>query len=248
MLPFIGINRVTSPFGPRNGKQHNGIDIVGDTNPAVLAVASGTVHTSTIITDKSNRTWEWGNYVRIDLPNGERHYYCHLASRAVGKGQVVNVGTVLGIMGSTGVSTGPHLHFEVRNKSDESIDPAPTLGIPNQVDVYSNAYAGNEGGNETNPTPTPSPDYTAQLADALAEEQALLSQISAKNNEKALAQADYTAALTYKEAETGKLRTAEKDLKATDPLLKKKADSFISGFKTVSQEAWTRLVDSQTNL
>lgn len=134
-LPYKGEVRVSSPFGWRTlfGKRmyHKGIDLVG-TDKTVRAVVGGVVGQSTIITDPKNRTSEWGNYVRIGGDDGRLYYYCHLAKRLVERGAKVAVGDAIGIEGSTGKSTGSHLHFEVR-ENGSSIDPTKILGIKNTV-------------------------------------------------------------------------------------------------------------------
>lgn len=109
---------------------HAGVDLVSDGDKSVCAAVSGVVAVSTIITDRKNRTWEWGNYVRIDGNDGRRYYYCHLSRRLAEVGQRVNAGDVIGIEGSTGRSTGSHLHFEVRDSAGLTIDPVEILGIP----------------------------------------------------------------------------------------------------------------------
>ncbi len=88
---------------------HKAIDIAG--SGAILAADSGTVTAS---------GWDssgYGNRVVIDHGNGTVTLYAHLASLQVVAGQTVNKGDVLGIMGSTGRSTGRHLHFEIRRDS-----------------------------------------------------------------------------------------------------------------------------------
>ena len=134
-LPYQGEVRVSSPFGWRTlfGKRvyHKGVDLVG-TDKTVRAVVGGVVGQSIIITDPKNRTSEWGNYVRIDGEDGRQYYYCHLAKRLVDRGAKVAVGDAIGIEGSTGKSTGSHLHFEVR-ENGSSIDPTKILGIKNTV-------------------------------------------------------------------------------------------------------------------
>lgn len=134
-LPYKGEVRVSSPFGWRtmNGERvyHKGIDLVG-ADKTVRAVVGGVVGQSIIITDPKNRTSEWGNYVRVDGEDGRLYYYCHLAKRFVGRGAKVAVGDAIGIEGSTGKSTGSHLHFEVR-ENGSSIDPTKILGIKNTV-------------------------------------------------------------------------------------------------------------------
>ena len=136
---YSGKYRVTSPFGRRvlNGKpdDHKGIDVVGITDKHVCAVVGGRVAASTIITDKSDRTWEWGNYVRVDGDDGRMYYYCHLRKRLVSVGRRVEAGQHIGIEGNTGYSFGSHCHFEVR-ESGVSIDPAPFLGITNRTGTY----------------------------------------------------------------------------------------------------------------
>lgn len=136
MLIFKGKNRVTSGFRLPDRPDHNGMDIVGDNNPDVHSVVDGVVKSSTKITDKSNPTWEWGNYVRIDDSKGNRFYYCHLKSRSVKVGQKVNQGDKIGVMGNTGYSFGAHTHFEVRDKTNTPINPAPFLGIANERGIF----------------------------------------------------------------------------------------------------------------
>ena len=132
--PFrSGTFRVTSPFGerPALGDYHRGIDLVGmNGDTEVTAVADGLVIRSRIVTDKSNSTWEWGNYVTVLQHDGRYAYYCHLKSRAVKDGETVHAGQKIGVMGNTGKSYGAHLHFEVRHNM-ESINAAEYLGIPN---------------------------------------------------------------------------------------------------------------------
>ena len=131
--------KVTSPYGQRtlNGASqfHSGVDLVGDGTKAVCAVCDGTVLQSRIVTDKSNATWQWGNYVSVQATDGTVHYYCHLDSRAVKKGEKVKKGQRLGIMGNTGYSFGAHLHFEVR-RNNKAINAAEYLGIPNKTGKY----------------------------------------------------------------------------------------------------------------
>ena len=111
------------------------IDVVGITDKHVCAVVGGRVVTSKIVTDKSNRTWEWGNFVCILGDDGRMYYYCHLSKRLVSVGRRVEAGQHIGIEGNTGYSFGSHCHFEVR-ENGVSIDPAPFLGIPNKAGTY----------------------------------------------------------------------------------------------------------------
>lgn len=142
-LPYKGDVRVSSPFGWRtmNGERvyHKGIDLVG-TDKTVRAVVGGVVGQSILITDPKNRTSEWGNYVRVDGEDGRLYYYCHLSKRLVDRGTKVSVGDAIGIEGSTGKSTGSHLHFEVR-ENGKSIDPTTIIGIRNAVGTVQAAKA-----------------------------------------------------------------------------------------------------------
>lgn len=141
-IPYqTGIVTLTSKFGWRNlnGQRdyHKGIDLSG-TDKTLVAPCDGVIGSSTIITDKSNLTWQWGNYIRIDTPDGLRIFMCHMAQRKVKVGQKVKAGDVVGIEGNTGYSFGSHCHFEVR-KNGESVDPTPYLGIKNEWGQYAMA-------------------------------------------------------------------------------------------------------------
>ena len=135
-LPYkSGTVTLTSKFGLRwlFGKleDHKGIDLVG-TEKVLTAPCDGVVGVSTMLdpaTDKT-RTWEWGNYVRIDTPDGLNVYMCHMSERKVKVGDRVKAGDEVGIEGSTGKSTGSHCHFEIR-KNGKSVNPCTYLGIPN---------------------------------------------------------------------------------------------------------------------
>ena len=142
IIPFdCAAVKLTSPYGERvlNGQKdfHSGYDLVGIGSWDVTAAEGGTVVQSRMVTNKSNLTWQWGNYVCIRTDAGQYHYYCHLASRAVCAGQTVRAGEKLGVMGNTGYSFGAHLHFEVRAADGKTaICPEPVLGIPNAAGTY----------------------------------------------------------------------------------------------------------------
>lgn len=105
---------ITSRQGPRTHpvtgeyKNHGGTDIGASYGSAIYAADSGTVV-------RSSDGWNggWGNYVMIDHGNGMQTLYAHMSSRAVSVGQTVSRGQTIGYVGSTGMSTGPHLHFEM---------------------------------------------------------------------------------------------------------------------------------------
>lgn len=139
MMIFKGRNRVTSGFRLAARPEHNGIDLVGDDDKTVHAVAGGTVGFAGIVPKSAGGlTWQWGYYVRIDGNDGRKYYYCHLAagSLLVRVGQRVQAGTALGTMGNTGYSFGAHTHFEVRNAYGTAIDPASYAGVRNAVGTY----------------------------------------------------------------------------------------------------------------
>ena len=143
-LPFNGRVKVTSPFGWRelNGQQdfHRGIDLVGIDDITVIAPCDGVIGTSTILDPKTDKTltWQFGNYIRLDTDDNMHIFMCHLDSRAVKRGDFVKRGDTIGIKGNTGYSFSAHCHFEVRNASGESMNPAPLLGIPNVEGTYEN--------------------------------------------------------------------------------------------------------------
>lgn len=150
MLIFDGRNRVTSGYRTKDRPDHTGIDIVGDDSKIIRSPIDGVVKSSTIITDKSNPTWEWGNYVRVDDSKGNRYYFCHMSSRSVKVGDKVKVGTPLGIMGNTGYSIGAHTHFEIRKADNKTrINPAEFLGIPNVKGTYTDSKL-NDGWTKSN--------------------------------------------------------------------------------------------------
>lgn len=140
-LPYSGTCELTSRFGWRNlngeDDYHNGIDLCGVGDKRILAPCAGVIGSSAIVTDHADLTWQWGNYVRIDAPDGTQVFLCHLASRAAFVGQRVEAGDVIGVEGNTGYSFGRHCHLEVR-VDGRSVDPTPMLGIPNEWGYYSN--------------------------------------------------------------------------------------------------------------
>lgn len=107
---------ITSGYGQRWGRLHQGIDISGVKDKTILAADNGTVTTAGWHSD-------YGNYVIIDHDNGYETLYAHLSSISVSKGDVVQKGEAIGVMGTTGRSTGVHLHFEII-KNGSVVNPA----------------------------------------------------------------------------------------------------------------------------
>lgn len=105
--PFNG--NVTSDFGWRDSAQHNGVDIQLNRGDKVVAAFDGMVRYARVATG-------YGNVVIIRHYNGLETVYGHLSKIKVKSGQIVFAGQMIGLGGSTGVSTAPHLHFEIRFK------------------------------------------------------------------------------------------------------------------------------------
>lgn len=105
MTPTVG--RLSSPFGPRWGRFHYGIDLANATGTDVVAADGGVV-------TRAGMAGSYGNLIIIDHQNGTSTRYAHLSAFNVKAGDVVQKGQSIGKIGSTGRSTGPHLHFEVR--------------------------------------------------------------------------------------------------------------------------------------
>ncbi|MBR6999880.1 MAG: peptidoglycan DD-metalloendopeptidase family protein [Lachnospiraceae bacterium] len=124
--PLPGDYRVGSKFGPRTppcagaSSFHKGWDIGGKFGAEVVAVLAGTV------TGAGMTSGGGGNVVTISHGNGYATHYMHLSTIKVSRGQYVQQGQVIGLVGSTGISTGPHLHFSL-SLNGNYIDPAPYL-------------------------------------------------------------------------------------------------------------------------
>lgn len=161
-----GIN-VTSPFGWRIhpvskvGEGHKGVDItrwVGYSNLATItALASGivtAVKDTVPWIDVSNAANSAGNYVVIDHGGGYVTKYFHLKynSVAVAVGDIVEAGTVIGYMGTTGNSTGAHLHFQIE-KDGVPVDGLPYLLGEEYINVKTEESTMNENMNELDNTP-----------------------------------------------------------------------------------------------
>ena len=117
-LPFTN-GRVTSRF--HQGRWHPGIDLAAPTGTPIAATTSGQKVTF------AGRRGGYGNAVITRDKSGRTHLYAHLQSISVRNGQTLNQGKKLGTVGSTGYSTGPHLHYEVSNAAGTRVDPAPLL-------------------------------------------------------------------------------------------------------------------------
>lgn len=119
--PYIG--RITSRYGPRRGRAHQGLDISLKMGDPIYATFDGKVRFS-------KAAGNYGNLVIIRHNNGLETYYAHLSQRDVEVGDWVVAGQQIGLGGSTGRSTGPHLHYEVRYKG-QSFDPERIIDFSN---------------------------------------------------------------------------------------------------------------------
>lgn len=119
LWPIASSHRVTSPFGwrthPITGRQHlhGGIDIAAPNGTPILAAKAGVVVISLYGSS-------YGNYVVLSHPDGTRTLYAHMSQRSVSAGDTVSQGQTVGQVGSTGSSTGNHLHFETWTGSSSS--------------------------------------------------------------------------------------------------------------------------------
>ena len=128
LWPLAGYTRVSSPFGYRNcpyhGQElHGGCDIPAPSGTPIRAAKSGVVVISTYGSS-------YGNYVVIAHSDGSRTMYAHQSQRAVSAGQTVSQGQTIGYVGSTGNSTGSHLHFELwlSSSSSSRVNPVAYCG------------------------------------------------------------------------------------------------------------------------
>lgn len=110
---------LTSTFGTRNGRQHDGIDISDPIGTAILAAADGTV----IFAD---RLGGYGLIIILKHEGDVKTIYAHNRKNFVQKGDIVKQGDKIAELGNSGNATGPHLHFEVRC-GQEAVDPIPFL-------------------------------------------------------------------------------------------------------------------------
>ena len=119
-----------NPFGGRAFEFHPGLDIDGDTGDTVVAPANG-------IVTKAGWQGGYGNMVEIDHGNGLITRYGHLSRLEIQAGDAVQRGQLIGLVGSTGRSTGAHLHFEIR-LNDRPINPRRFLPVSPEIAALTN--------------------------------------------------------------------------------------------------------------
>lgn len=115
---------ISSGFGNRGGEFHRGLDLAASQGEPIHVAKAGTVL-------KAEYHFSWGNYVVIQHEDGMTTLYAHQQQYVVKAGDTVSQGQTIGYVGTTGNSTGPHLHLEVNRDSsllqDHLVDPQPIL-------------------------------------------------------------------------------------------------------------------------
>lgn len=113
---------LSSGFGYRQrpmggaSRYHRGVDIAAKHGTPIVASANG-------IVKAVSRNWSKGVFIELEHGSGYESHYLHMSRTAVKAGQTVRQGQVIGYVGSTGISTGPHLHFEI-HRNGQALDPA----------------------------------------------------------------------------------------------------------------------------
>ncbi len=159
--------KVTSKYGARWGGQHRGLDIKVYTGDTIYAAFDGKVRIT-----KFN-AGGWGYYVVIRHPNGLETLYGHLSKQLVREDQIVRAGQPIGLGGSTGRSSGSHLHFETRLLG-KAIDPAKMFDFESQ-DVVGDFYVVNTGRVQNSKTTAVASALTAEPEDDGVEEYSFIS-------------------------------------------------------------------------
>lgn len=117
------VYRLTATFGQSSGlwsSTHTGLDFAAPEGTPVKSVTNGTI-------TSVEYAGAYGNQVIVTTEEGEELWYCHLSAYAVEVGDEVRSGDVIGYVGSTGNSTGPHMHLEVRPGAGDPVDPFQAL-------------------------------------------------------------------------------------------------------------------------
>lgn len=130
ITPYKGKFKVTQVY---KGATHRGLDLVGLDDKNIYSTVDGTVE---VAGWDSHPTGGMGLYIRINSAgDARRYYFAHLSAALVKVGQTVRLGDLIGVEGSTGHSTGSHLHYEVRSLPDNTkyLDVSSISGIPNKL-------------------------------------------------------------------------------------------------------------------
>ena len=140
--------RMSSGYGMRDHpvlgrrRNHKGVDLAAPTGTPVYATADGLI-------SMAQRYSSYGNYVQIEHGAEMQTRYAHLSKYVVEPGTRVSKGDLIGYVGSTGRSTGPHLHYEVR-VNGEAVNPIPYMeaDLHRQAELAMNEVEGGQGGGD----------------------------------------------------------------------------------------------------
>ncbi|MBA4355719.1 MAG: M23 family peptidase [Novosphingobium sp.] len=145
-LAPVSVSHLSSGYGMRNHpvlggrRAHKGIDLAAATGTPIRASADGVV-------EKAEWFGGYGLFVELDHGGAMETRYGHMSRVAVAEGQQVRKGDVIGYVGSTGRSTGPHLHYEVR-VAGEAVNPVPYMQGGSEKLYASNSTTEGRGGPE----------------------------------------------------------------------------------------------------
>ncbi|WP_051289786.1 M23 family metallopeptidase [Paenibacillus massiliensis] len=186
--PFEGY-RLTSPFGPRIHpvdkvkRFHRGVDLViSPANGEIKAFTAGKVlHAKMGVTGSG--FGNMGNVVAIQDDKGYLHVYAHLSSAAVKVGQQVTQEQVIGRQGSTGKSTGPHLHYEIRKKSTPQYGYTATeAGVVEPTQYLINYYAANKPEEDEEPMTADERKQFEALQETVKQQAAAIKKLEQQNS------------------------------------------------------------------
>ncbi|MGI8632529.1 MAG: peptidoglycan DD-metalloendopeptidase family protein [Solirubrobacterales bacterium] len=151
--PVRGVE--TSPYGPRWGRMHSGLDIAAPSGTRVVAAACGVVTTM-------ESQGGYGNLICVKHSSTLTTCYAHLSKFATSKGATVHAGELIGYVGSTGNSTGPHLHFETRYKGSAKDPKAYLSGKATISGTPTVKHSGAVGGKDPLPEAYPAAKVAAE--------------------------------------------------------------------------------------
>lgn len=135
--PYMGKFRVTQEFKAT----HDGLDLVGIDSKEIHATVTGTVHYAGW-ENSADHSQGFGQYVCIKGSDGHYYYYGHLSEIKVRSGDSVKITDVIGVEGSTGLSTGSHCHYCIRPQfcKGNALNVSLISGIPNTLGTYDDGY------------------------------------------------------------------------------------------------------------
>lgn len=135
--PYMGRFRVTQEYKAT----HDGLDLVGIDSKEIHATVTGTVHYAGW-ENSADHSQGFGQYVCIKGSDGYYYYYGHLSELRVRSGDSVKITDIIGVEGSTGLSTGSHCHYCIRPQfcKGNALNVSLISGIPNTLGIYDDGY------------------------------------------------------------------------------------------------------------